>query len=151
MAGVIEGADGQGLEALARDSVVSQTARDAKARDHAFDLIDGLCGGVLLRSGAAGGIEEAGQACVVRRGCFEVEAHYGGEAQGVGEPVMESEGGGERMREGVGGAEVLLECDGSHGGGDLHVAAGFDIGAIARGPLEIADDQLQTMDRDGVT
>jgi hypothetical protein len=44
-----------------------------------------------------------------------------------------------------------LECDGSHGCGDLHVPAGFDIGAIARGPLEIADDQLQTMDRDGVT
>ena len=64
--------------------------------------------------------------------------------------MMQAKLGGERMRQRVRGAEILLERDGAHGRRHLHISARFDILAVACSALEIADDQLQPVNRDGV-
>ena len=121
---------GQCIDVLFIHADLLERWRHATAPDEVVDEMDRLIVGIGVTAGndveAAGDADAAIDAWLA----LGVEAHDGWKADGVCRAMVHAANGRERMRQRVGCAEILLERHAAHGGGDKHLPAGVEVGAV---------------------
>src|SRR5690606_15084476 len=135
VAGVLEGELGEARERLCGDADLGEPARKTQRLTELAHRARALEGERL--DVALAHAEGAGRAGDARLRHHAVELDDGGEAERVGEPVVDAELSAQRVRHRMAGAEALLEGDGAHHRRLEHRGARLDVVSVAEGSLEV--------------